>query len=143
MAVKVRGNFLVAKHAISYLETSPVGSVVFVASDAAFAAFEGVGVYSTSKAAVAILAKAVTVDHPAVRANAICPGIVDTPMSRGDLGREHLGFDGSGIPVMSAARLAQHILFLGSPVSAPINATTIVSDFGYLARSAVGALEFS
>ena len=143
MSVNVRGNFLVAKHAIPYMQSSPVGTVILVASDAAFAAFEGMGVYSASKAAVAMLAKAIAVDHPAIRANAICPGIVDTPMSRRDLGRERTGFDGSGLPVMPAARLAQHILFLASPVSAPINATTIVSDFGYLARSAVGTLDFS
>lgn len=143
MAVNVRGNFLVAKHSIPFLQQSAVGSVVLVASDAALAAFEGMGAYSTSKAAVAMLAKAIAVDHPSVRANAICPGIVDTPMSRVDLGRERVGFEGSGLPVMSASRLAQHVLFLGSPVSAPINATTVVSDFGYLARSAVGTLNFS
>jgi NAD(P)-dependent dehydrogenase (short-subunit alcohol dehydrogenase family) len=141
MAVNVRGNFLVAKHAMPHLERSAVASIVFLASDSAFVAFDGMGPYTASKGAVVALAKAFAVDHPTVRTNALCPGIVDTPMSRGDLGRPE-GFDGSGLPVIPAAQLAKQALFLASPASAPMSGTTLVSDFGYLARSALGTLDF-
>ena len=142
MAVNVRGNFLVAKHAIPHLAHSDVATVVFIASDSAFVAFEGMAPYTASKGAVVALTKAVAVDHPEVRANALCPGIVDTPMSRGDLGRP-AGFEGTGLPVVAPAQLAKQAVFLASPASAPMNATTLVSDFGYLARSALGALDFT
>ncbi|MDN3460759.1 SDR family oxidoreductase [Rhodococcus sp. APC 3903] len=142
MAVNVRGNFLLAKHTVSHLQSSDVGTIVFLASDSALVAFEGMAPYSTSKGAVLMLTRSLSVDHPRVRVNALCPGLVDTPMSRADLGRAD-GFAGSKLPVMSAQQLAGHALFLASPVSAPVNGTALVSDFGNLARSAVGALDFS
>ncbi|WP_424347991.1 SDR family NAD(P)-dependent oxidoreductase [Kocuria sp. CH-021] len=142
MAVNVRGNFLLAKHTIPAMAVSEVATIVFLASDAALVAFEGMTPYSASKGAVLMLTKSLSVDHPDVRVNCLCPGVVDTPMSRTDLGRPD-GFEGSGLPVMRPDQLARHAAFLASPVSAPINGTSIVSDFGYLARSAVPPLEFT
>jgi hypothetical protein len=66
---------------------------------------------------------------------------VDTPMSRNDLGRPQ-GFVQTDLPVMRPEQIAAHAAFLASPVSAPINGTPIVSDFGYTARSALPPLEF-
>jgi NAD(P)-dependent dehydrogenase (short-subunit alcohol dehydrogenase family) len=142
MAVNVRGYFLIAKHAIPHLQRSEVGTVVLLASDSALVAFEGMTPYCASKGAVLMLAKSLSVDHPPVRVNALCPGIVDTPMSRRDLGRPD-GFAATGLPVASPHQIARHAVFLASPVSAPINGTAVVSDFGYLARSAVGTLDFT
>ncbi len=142
MAVNVRGNFLLAKHAIPAMSGSEVATIVLLASDAALVAFEGMTPYSASKGAVLMLTKSLSVDHPSVRVNCLCPGVVDTPMSRTDLGRPD-GFEGSGLPVMRPEQLARHAAFLASPISAPINGTSLVSDFGYLARSAVPPLEFT
>jgi dihydroanticapsin dehydrogenase len=83
-----------------------------------------------------------SVDHPAVRVNCLCPGVVDTPMSRADLGREQ-GFGGTGLPVMYPQQVACHAVFLASPASAPINGSPIVADFGYIARSALPPLDFT
>lgn len=141
MEVNVRGSFLLAKHVLPHLENSDVGTMVFIASDSAFVAFDGMGAYSTSKAALLMLTKAIAVEHPSVRANALYPGIVDTPMSRAALGRAE-GFADSALPVADPRDIASHALFLASPVSAPINATSLVADFGYLARPAAGALDF-
>ena len=141
MAVNVRGSFLAAKHAIPALKQSPVGAVMFVASDAALVAFEGMSPYCSSKGAVVMLAKSLSSDFPSVRFNCLCPGVVDTPMSRADLGFPD-GFADTDLPVIEADQLAKQAAFLVSPVSYPINGTTVVSDFGYLARSALPALEF-
>ncbi|MCZ2820258.1 SDR family NAD(P)-dependent oxidoreductase [Modestobacter sp. VKM Ac-2977] len=142
MAVNVRGNFLLAKHTVPALRPSPVATIVLIASDAALVAFEGMSAYNTSKGAVLMLTRSLSVDHPEVRVNCLCPGVVDTPMSRADLGRPD-GFAGSDLPVMQPADLARHAAFLASPVSAPINGTSVVSDFGYLARPAVPPYEFA
>lgn len=142
MAVNVRGNFLVAKYALPLLRDSEIATLVFLASDSALVAFEGMTPYSTSKGAVVMLTKSLSVDHPQIRVNCLCPGVVDTPMSRKDLGRAE-GFAGSGLPVMQPHQIAAHALFLASPVSAPINGTALISDFGYIARSAQPSLDFS
>lgn len=141
MAVNVRGSFLAAKHAIPALTESGVGAVMFVASDAALVAFEGMSPYCTSKGAVVMLAKSLSTDFPTVRFNCLCPGVVDTPMSRADLGFPD-GFCETDLPVISADQLAKQAVFLVSPTSYPINGTTVVSDFGYVARSALPALQF-
>ena len=142
MAVNIRGNFLITKHTVAHLQASDVGTIVYLASDSAFVAYEGMAPYTASKGAVVMLTKAVTADYPDLRANALCPGIVDTPMSRADMGHPD-GFEGTGFPVIPARQLANHVLFLASPTSAPINGTTVVSDFGYLARPALGSLDFA
>ena len=141
MAVNVRGYFLIAKHTIELLSESEVATIVFLGSDASIVAFEGMSPYSTSKGAVLMLTKSLSVDHPQVRVNCLCPGVVDTPMSRADLGFPD-GFDGSNLPIMQAHQIAQHAVFLASPISAPMNGTSLVSDFGYAARSALPPLEF-
>ena len=142
MAVNVRGSFLAAKHALPALTQSTVGAVMFVASDAALVAFEGMSPYCTSKGAVVMLAKSLSTDFPAVRFNCLCPGVVDTPMSRADLGFPD-GFAETDLPVIRADQLAKQAVFLVSPASYPINGTTVVSDFGYAARSALPTLKFT
>lgn len=142
MAVNVRGNFLLAKYCVPLLRDSAVASMVFLGSDSAFVAYEGMAPYTASKGAVVMLTKALAVDHPQIRFNCLCPGIVDTPMSRADLGFDD-GFAGSGLPVIEPRQIAGHALFLASPVSAPVNGTTLIADFGYIARSAQPSLDFT
>lgn len=63
------------------------GSVVNVASVAAFNASVGNASYAASKAGVVALTRAAANAYglAGVRVNALCPGWVDTPMSRGEM----------------------------------------------------------
>ncbi|GAA5161565.1 dihydroanticapsin 7-dehydrogenase [Pseudonocardia eucalypti] len=137
LAVNVRGPFLLAKHARPYLAGSAVAAVVLLASDSSFVAAPGMLPYNASKGAVLQLTRALSVDLAewAIRVNCVCPSVVDTPMARADLG----GLAGSAFPVQTAAQVANHVLYLASPCSAPVNGTSLVSDFGYLSRSAFPA----
>jgi dihydroanticapsin dehydrogenase len=143
LSVNVTGIFLMAKHCLPHLEQSPVGTMVLIGSDASFTAFSGMAPYCVSKGAVLMLARALSVDHPAVRVNCLCPSVVDTPMVRGDLGLDDSGVEKVPFPVMSADQLARHALFLASPVSAPVNGTSLIVDFGYSARTAFPTLDFA
>lgn len=141
-AVNVRGNFLLVKHTVPHLRQSGAAAMVFLASDSAMVAFEGMVPYTTSKGALLMLTKALSVEHPGIRVNCLSPSVVDTPMSRTDLGRQD-GFVEANLPVMHPQHVAALALFLASPASAPINGTSLLADHGYLARSAQPVLEFS
>jgi NAD(P)-dependent dehydrogenase (short-subunit alcohol dehydrogenase family) len=136
LAVNVTGSFLVLKHALPALRASDAASVVFVASDSALVAAPGMAPYGASKAALLQFARAAAVELAAdgIRVNAVCPSIVDTPMSRGDLGLD-AGFAGVAYPVQTAEEVATQIAFLCSPRARPISAAALVSDFGFTARS--------
>ena len=139
-AVNVAGNFLALKYALPTLRASTAASIVLVASDSAIVAAPGMVPYCASKAAVVQLARALAVEvaDQGVRVNALCPSIVDTGMSRADLDLPD-GFSGTDYPVHTAAEVADQIVFLCSPRSRSINATALVSDFGYFARSSFPA----
>ena len=83
MAVNVRGVFLGCKHAIPRMVDQGSGSIINVAS---FVAILGCSVpqdaYTASKGAVLSLTRSLAVQFGphGVRANAICPGPVETPL---------------------------------------------------------------
>ncbi len=133
-AVNVRGSYLLLRHTLPLLRERPRPAVVLVASDSALVAAGGMTPYCASKAAVVQLARSASVENPEVRINAICPSIIDTPMSRGDLELAD-GFVGVGYPVQNAAEVASTVAYLLSPLARPIDAAALVSDFGFTARS--------
>jgi NAD(P)-dependent dehydrogenase (short-subunit alcohol dehydrogenase family) len=60
------------------------GSIVAVASTNALYAEQGLVTYNTSKGALVQLIRSVAIDHAreGIRANAVCPGAIDTPFLR-------------------------------------------------------------
>ena len=141
LAVNVGGPFLLVKHALRHLRSAPHPAVVLLASDSSFVAAPGMVPYNASKGAVLQLTRALSVDLgvDGVRVNCVCPSVVDTPMSRADLGVGKEGLKTAGFPVQSPDDVAHHVVYLASPASRPINGQAIVSDFGYLARSSFPA----
>ncbi len=142
MAVNLGGVFHAARHALPLLETSAHGSMVVLASDSSFVAYPGMAPYSAAKGGVLMLTRALAVDHPRVRVNCVCPSVVDTPMSRTDLGMDAVQMAEAPFPVIAPAQLANHVLFLASPVSAPMNGAALIVDFGYMARPSFPQPEF-
>ncbi|HTW97301.1 MAG TPA: SDR family oxidoreductase, partial [Acidimicrobiales bacterium] len=152
LAVNLTTAFLLSKYAMGNLRAAGGGSIVLVSSVQARATQRGVVAYSTSKAAVSGLARALAVDHAheGVRVNAVCPGSVDTPMlssaaSRfagegdGDVGAL-LARWGSMHPLGRLARpeeVAEAVWFLAGPHSSFVTGTELVVDGGLLAEVGV------
>jgi dihydroanticapsin dehydrogenase len=134
-SVNVTGAFLVLRQALPALRAAAAASVVLLSSDSAFVASPGMAPYAASKAALVQFARALSVDlaGTGIRVNTVAPSIVDTPMSRGDLGAA--AFDAPAFPVQSAAEVAAHVAYLVSPRSRAVSGTTLLSDFGFSARS--------
>jgi NAD(P)-dependent dehydrogenase (short-subunit alcohol dehydrogenase family) len=87
LAVNLRGTFLVARGVARRLaEHNLPGAIVTIASTAAFGAdmSEPSGAYSASKAAVLALTRQMAAEWAplGIRVNAVCPGVIDTPMLR-------------------------------------------------------------
>src|SRR5882757_4482786 len=82
MQVNVESMFLLSKHVIpAMIKTAQGGSIVNISSISALRP-RGLTTYTTSKAAVIGLTRAMAVDHGGdnIRVNCICPGPMYTPM---------------------------------------------------------------
>ena len=85
LAVNLLGVIYAARAAIPrMLEQPRGGTLLFTASKTGLVAQTDSPVYCASKGAVVMLAKALALDYAqrGIRVNALCPGIIDTPMLR-------------------------------------------------------------
>ncbi len=91
MASNVRSVFLCVRSAYPLLRRAR-GAIVNVSSVHALATSVGIGAYAASKGALLALTRAMALEFGAdgVRANAVLPGAIDTPMLHAGLARGHV-----------------------------------------------------
>jgi NAD(P)-dependent dehydrogenase (short-subunit alcohol dehydrogenase family) len=85
LAVNLLGPMYAARRAITMMLEQPTGgTILFTASKTGLVAQTDSPVYCASKGAIVMLAKALALDYATrgIRVNALCPGIIDTPMLR-------------------------------------------------------------
>ncbi len=82
-AVNVRGPFLCSRAVLPSMIARRSGHIITIASVAGLVAFPGRCAYTASKGAALMLTRSIAVDYAAagIRANAVCPGMVYTPMT--------------------------------------------------------------
>jgi NAD(P)-dependent dehydrogenase (short-subunit alcohol dehydrogenase family) len=137
------GTYLVSRHATAHLVAAGHASVVNLASTYALVAGPNLAAYAASKAGIVQLTRTMAVEYAAagVRANAIAPGFVDTPMLRGDIAKEPdpaaaLADVLRRIPqgtLMTPQQVARVIAFLASDDAEIITGTLLVADGGFTA----------
>ncbi len=139
--INVVGAFIVAKAGLRHLKNATDATFVMIASDSAFVASPDMVVYNASKAAIVHMARSLAVEWESagIRVNTVSPSIVDTPMSRADLGIGDEGFVAVDFPVLTADDVARGVLYLSSPASRGVNGHSLLMDFGYSARSSFPA----
>ncbi|MDH3780861.1 MAG: SDR family oxidoreductase [Nitrosopumilus sp.] len=83
--VNLTGQFRFTKEAIPYLQKTS-GCIINISSDAGLKAYQGFNAdaYSASKAALILLTKCWALEYATnkIRVNCICPGVVDTDMTK-------------------------------------------------------------
>jgi NAD(P)-dependent dehydrogenase (short-subunit alcohol dehydrogenase family) len=140
LAVNLTGTFLACRAAIPALLASGGGAIVNVASTAALAGHPWAAAYSASKGGVLALTKVLAVEYArdGLRANCVCPGSIDTPITGDFVFPE--GVDTRLIKRMMALdhprgpeTVAAAIAFLASDDAAHVNGESLRVDGGTLA----------
>jgi NAD(P)-dependent dehydrogenase (short-subunit alcohol dehydrogenase family) len=137
--VNLTGPFLVCRAALGGMLERGAGSIVNVASAAGLIAFPGRCAYSASKGGVVQLTRSLAADYAnrGIRANAVCPGMVDTPMTRWRLEQPELRTAVlAKIPagrVATADEVAEAVVLLAGDGLPYMNGAMLVLDGGWTA----------
>jgi NAD(P)-dependent dehydrogenase (short-subunit alcohol dehydrogenase family) len=93
MGVNLRGPFLVSRAVLPVMLEQRHGHVITIVSIAGMVATRGRCAYTASKGGALMLTKSIAADYAAdgIRANAVCPGWVHTPMTAWRLDDSDLG----------------------------------------------------
>jgi len=139
--VNVKGVWLGMKYQIPQMLKQGKGAIVNTASIAGIVGFPNLSPYVASKHAVIGLTKAVALDNTktGIRINAVCPGVIKTPMVDRALGgnpevekayKKAIPMNRFGMP----EEIAETILFLCSDAASYITGQAIIADGGWVAQ---------
>lgn len=140
MAVNLRGSYLCSQQALRFMIPRQSGHIITVASVAALTPAPGRAAYSASKGAAVLMAKAIAIEYASqgIRSNAVCPGIVETPMTAWRLDKPDLRATVEArIPLGRVAQpkdIASAISLLASDQFSYVNGHAMVVDGGLLLR---------
>jgi len=84
VSIDLRGIWLCCKYAIPWMQRQRNGAIVNIASVHSRATVPNFGIYAALKSGVVGLTRGIAVQYgpEGIRANAVCPGLVDSPQGR-------------------------------------------------------------
>ncbi len=139
LQVNLTGAFLLTKAGMAAMRQQGGGAIVHVASRMALRVKENRGAYAPSKAGVLQLTRMAALEGAphGIRVNCVCPGWIDTPMTRGAGSKEQVEAQfaaWAGVcPLGRAGRpeeVARAILFLASDEASFITGMALPVDGG-------------
>jgi 3-oxoacyl-[acyl-carrier protein] reductase len=143
--INLTGMFYVAQAVCRYMASRKKGVVINMGSKNGLDGEFGYAHYNASKAGVIMLTKTMALElaHLGIRVNAVCPGYIQTPMSKEiDPAEFTENFVKQYIPINRPGQveeIAPVFLFLASEESSFITGQVIIADGGQLAGQKPGA----
>jgi NAD(P)-dependent dehydrogenase (short-subunit alcohol dehydrogenase family) len=139
--VNLKGVWLCMKYQIPLLLQQGGGSIVNCSSIAGLVGFAGIPAYVASKHAVLGLTKTAALEYAKknIRINAVCPGVIQTPMidrfTHGEAQARKMLADGEPIGrVGRPEEIAETVLWLCSEASSFVTGLPLVADGGWVAQ---------
>jgi NAD(P)-dependent dehydrogenase (short-subunit alcohol dehydrogenase family) len=141
LATNVRGMFFSMKHELVLMAKQGFGSIVNISSGAGLTGVPGYAGYVASKHAEIGLTKSAALDYAdrGVRVNAVCPGLVNTPLIA-DMITENPEMHEQLVASHPLGRIAEpeevadSVVWLASSKSSYVTGVALPVDGGYLAR---------
>jgi NAD(P)-dependent dehydrogenase (short-subunit alcohol dehydrogenase family) len=147
--INVKGAYAAIRAVLPNMKTNNNGAIILMASDQALIAKQNSFAYNMSKAALASMAKTTALDYASfnIRANAVCPGTIETPLYHQAINNycERSGADKAQVHAEEAAlqplgrlgqpeEVAELVYFLASDKAKFITGSLQVIDGGYTAQ---------
>lgn len=136
MSVNLRGLWLCLKHEIRQMLKQPEGgAIVNCASSAGLVGVAGLAAYVASKHGVVGLTRSAALENARnnIRVNAVCPGMIDTPMWQSSITQEMtaelLANDPSG-RLGQPEEIAEAVIWLCDPAASFVNGQALAVDGG-------------
>jgi len=139
IAIDLRGTFLAMKYELQHMQLQGSGAIVNIASGAGLVGVPGFAGYTAAKHGVVGLTKTAALDYAAkgIRVNAICAGLVDTPLIASGRSPEAMAARIAAHPlgrIAQASEIADAVLYLCSSESSFVTGVALPVDGGYVAR---------
>jgi len=149
LSINVKGAYSAIKAVLPNMKANNNGAIILMASDQALIAKQNSFAYNMSKAALASMAKTTALDYAGfnIRANAVCPGTIETPLYHQAINNycQRSGADKAQVHAEEAAlqplgrlgqpeEVAELVYFLASDKAKFITGSLQVIDGGYTAQ---------
>lgn len=141
IAINLTGTWLCMKHQLPHMLKQGSGSIVNVSSIAGVIGFQNIPAYVASKHGVVGLTKTAALEYAktGIRVNAVCPGVIQTPMierfTHGEAQAQKMLVEGEPVGrVGQPEEIASSILWLCSDGASFVTGHPLVVDGGWVAQ---------